>query len=147
MRLSDLLEAKKNKRKKGSGDSESPAPVKFTIEITKQYKKAKDSLGSSDPVLKKSVLRFETLLAKHGRRTPQEEEEFKSFKPHAIKYVGSKKGKSLLDPHKKAGFNIFQAHLSSTQKKGRFVVAYGTNTKSKTIRLILVGTHDQTTGG
>lgn len=142
MRLSDILSEAKN-RKKEKPKNNSP----LSVELTRQYKKTKESLSNSDPVLKKSVLRFEILAVKNDTRTPEEENEFHTYKPHPIPKIGSKKGKALLSPYQKAGYKLIQSHLASTQKRGRFVLVYGINPKTKTICFIIIGTHDQTTGG
>jgi mRNA-degrading endonuclease YafQ of YafQ-DinJ toxin-antitoxin module len=114
-------------------------------EFTSRYNKNKKSLSKSDKVLSKSIVELETLLAKGEKRPSEEDNKLQSYRPHAIPHIRSKKGKALLGPHQQEGFKLYQAHLNSQQKKGRFVMVYGV--KGTTLRFVIVGTHDDTTGG
>jgi len=144
MRLVDLFE----KNKKKPVQPQQPVSSVFAVELTNKYEKTKETLSKSDPILKKNILVFEMLATKGPTRSPEEEELYKNrFNAHIVKFSNSRKGQALFNRHNQAGFRMWQAHIPSTQTKGRYVMAYSINNKSKIIRFILVGTHDDTTGG
>jgi len=129
MKVSDLFENKTN-----------------TIEFTTRYNKIKRKLSKSDPILKKSIQEFETLISKGTNRTDEKENKLKSYNVHYIPFASKGKGATML-VHQKEGFKLYQAHLNSRQKRGQFVAVYGVDLNNAIIRFVTIGSHDDTTGG
>lgn len=125
--------------------------IRFISEAVSKHSAYTKSLSNkafkNDKALNKSVKTIESILAiPRSLRTEEQEAILKHrYNAHVIKVASAKKGQWLND-YTKNGWTLWQAHLKSDRaKQGTFVMAY--STKGEDAHLLVVGSHDDTTGG
>ena len=125
--------------------------IRFLMEAVSEHKKykasKKDKRFRGDKSLAKSVKTIEAILSVPPSKRTEEQTAIlrHRYNAHIIKVAAARKGQ-WLNWYPNNGYNLWQAHLKSDSgKTGAFVMAYAT--KGEDVELLVIGTHDDTTGG